>query len=89
MEVGHLIFCIATVLYAAVFLLLLILRRPRAAIVFFLRLALGWGAIWLINYLGENVGIHIGRNSVNAGAVGMLGLPGVGLLFMLRRLFVL
>ena len=89
MEIRHLIFCIAAVLCAAVFLLLLILRRPRAALVFLLRLVLGWGTVWLINYFGENVGIHIGQNPVNAGAVGMLGLPGVGLLFMLRRLFVL
>lgn len=89
MEIRHLIFCITAVLCAVVFLLLLILRRPRGAIVFLLRLALGWGTVWFINYLGENAGIHIGQNPVNAGTVGMLGLPGVGLLFMLRRLFVL
>ena len=70
-------------------LLLFVLRRPRTAILFTLRLILGWGAVWLINYLGENAGIHIGQNPVNAGTVGMLGLPGVGLLFMLRRLFIL
>ena len=89
MEIQHLIFCITAVLWAVVFLLLLILRRPRAAVVFLLRLALGWCAVWMVNYLGENVGIHIGQNPVNTGTVGILGLPGVGLLFMLRRLFIL
>ena len=42
-----------------------------------------------VNYLGENAGIHIGQNPVTAGTVGLLGLPGVGLVFMLRRLFIL
>lgn len=45
---------------------------------------LGLGAIWLINFLGASLGIHIGLNPVTAVAVGALGVPGVILILLLQ-----
>ena len=44
--------------------------------------ALGFGALWL---LGRTVpGLHLGLNVFNALVIGVLGLPGFGLLLLLQ-----
>lgn len=45
---------------------------------------LGLLAIWVINFLGASLGIHIGLNPVTAVAVGALGVPGVILILLLQ-----
>jgi len=51
--------------------------------------ALGFAALLLINYLGAGFGISLGVNWVNAAVTGILGLPGVALLLILKYLAVL
>ncbi|MBE6940424.1 MAG: Pro-sigmaK processing inhibitor BofA [Ruminococcaceae bacterium] len=45
--------------------------------------ALGFGALWLLQLTGIS-GLTLGLNLFNALVVGILGLPGLGLLLMLQ-----
>ena len=53
-----------------------------------LNTVLGFFALILINYFGAMIGISIGVNLINALVIGCLGVPGVGLLLLLRWLMV-
>lgn len=70
------------------FSLVLVLHRPVG---FLLRLALR-SSVWLaflavLRQVGGVVGISLGVNWCNALVLGLLGVPGFGLLLMLRWLF--
>ena len=66
-------------------LLLAALRRPLEWLV---RLAaqtgVGLAALWALSGVGGLVGLHLGVNLVNALVLGVLGVPGFGLLLMLN-----
>ncbi len=68
--------------------LLIILRKP---IKFILKLILntvvGFLALFAINFLGAAIGISVAVNWTNAVIVGVLGLPGVALILLLRWIF--
>ena len=49
--------------------------------------ALGFGALLLLRWLGGYIGVTLGVNLFNALVVGVLGLPGLGLLLMLKWIF--
>ncbi len=49
--------------------------------------ALGFGALLLLRWLGGYIGVTLGINLFNALVVGILGLPGLGLLLMLKWIF--
>ncbi len=49
---------------------------------------LGFFALIMINFFGSMIGVTIGVNFVNALIVGCLGVPGVGLLLLLRWLMI-
>ena len=49
--------------------------------------ALGFGALLLLRWLGGYIGVTLGVNLFNALVVGILGLPGLGLLLMLKWMF--
>lgn len=69
---------------SAVFLALLIFRRPLgAAARLAARSALGLGGIWLFNQVGALIGVEVGVNLLTGLTVGVLGLPGFGLLLLL------
>lgn len=64
---------------------LVVLRRPLGALVKLLvRCAAGLGGIWLFNLAGGLIGVQVGMNLFTALAVGLLGLPGLGLLLLLQ-----
>ncbi len=66
---------------------LLLLRKPLGAVWrLCLRSALGMGALWLFNHVGALVGVRLGVNLLTGLAVGVLGVPGLGLLLMLKWL---
>ena len=66
-------------------ILLLALRRPLARLWrLFLRSAGGLAALALLNSTGGLMGISLGVNWLNGLVLGLLGLPGFGLLLMLR-----
>ena len=49
----------------------------------------GFITLAIINWLGSYIGITIGVNWVNALIVGIFGLPGIGLLLILKWLLVI
>lgn len=49
--------------------------------------ALGFGGLLLLRWLGGYIGVTLGVNLFNALVVGILGLPGLGLLLMLKWIF--
>ena len=64
---------------------LLILRRPVARLFqLALRSGVGLAALALFSQVGHLVGVHLGVNLVNALVLGLLGVPGFGLLLMLQ-----
>ncbi len=64
-----------------------LLRRPmRAALRFLLQAASGLAGLLTANTLAGLVGLGLGVNALTCLASGLLGLPGVGLLFALRYL---
>lgn len=64
---------------------LVVLRRPLGALVRLLvRCTAGLGGIWLFNLAGGLIGVQVGMNLFTALAVGLLGLPGLGLLLLLQ-----
>lgn len=72
-------------LTVAVLAALVVLRRPLGALLRLLaRSAAGLGAVWLFNLVGGFIGVQVGMNVFSALAVGLLGLPGLGLLLLLQ-----
>ena len=49
-----------------------------------MRTGLGLGALSLLSGAGEAIGVHLGVNLVNGVLLGLLGVPGFGLLLMLH-----
>lgn len=77
-----------TTILICIFGLLLLRRIMTAPIRLIWKLALnlvcGFVALVLLNVLGGLVGIVLGINLLSAMAIGFLGLPGLGLLLILR-----
>lgn len=46
--------------------------------------ALGFGAVWLLNLTTSITGLSLGLNWFNALLIGILGLPGFGLLLLVQ-----
>ena len=67
---------------------LAVLRRPLARL---LRLGLRWlgglAALSVLSPIGQSIGLALGVNPVNALVLGLLGVPGLGLLLMLQWVF--
>ncbi len=62
---------------------LILLRRPLAFLWRLLfRSGVGLCCLWLFNQAGALIGIQVGVNLVSALVVGVLGVPGFGLLLM-------
>ena len=80
-------------LIALVALLLLLLSAKvlsapfRLAFRVALNTALGLGALLLVNAASALTGLSLGVNLFNAAVVGVLGVPGLGLLFLARWVF--
>ena len=72
----------------ALFFLLALLRLFRAplrlALKLLLNTALGFFALWLVRLTAGFTGITLGLNLVNSLVIGVLGLPGFLLLFLLQ-----
>ncbi len=79
-------------LAAASLLLLLLVTRVfaaplRLAVKALLNTLLGLGALLLLNTLAPLTGLHLGLNLFNALVVGVLGVPGLGLLLLVQWIF--
>lgn len=74
--------CLAGLLLCAA---LLLLRRPVVRLLrLVLRSSVGLAALALFSQIGHLFGINLGVNLVNALVLGVLGVPGFGLLLMLQ-----
>lgn len=79
-EIGLWLLLTVAVLAALVFL-----RRPLGLLLKLLvRSALGLGGIWLFNLAGGLIGVQVGMNLFTGLTLGLLGLPGLGLLLLLQ-----
>ena len=79
---GYLAWCLAGLLLCAA---LLLLRRPAARLLrLALRSSVGLAALALFAQAGRLIGISLGVNLVNALVLGLLGIPGFGLLLLLQ-----
>ena len=64
---------------------LLLLHRPLAQLIrLILRSSVGLAALALFAQIGSFTGVTLGVNLVNALVLGVLGVPGFGLLLMLQ-----
>lgn len=48
----------------------------------------GGVVLWIINYFGSYINVHIPINPITALTVGFLGVPGVALLFVIQQIIV-
>ena len=75
---------------AALFLLSLsfrLLKKPIAWILkFLLHAAMGYAFLFLFNFVGAWIGVSLGLNWLNAAVAGVLGVPGVVLLLLIKYL---
>lgn len=60
----------------------------RLALKVLLNTLLGFGALFLLNLLRGVTGLYLGLNLFNALVIGILGLPGLILLVLLKLVFV-
>lgn len=69
----------------ALFVLLRLLKSPlRTALRVGGNAALGFGALWLLELSSSLTGLHLGLNVFNALVIGVLGVPGFGLLLLVQ-----
>ena len=62
-----------------------LLRKPLKMVLrVMLNSALGFGALWLLNATAAVTGISLGLNLFNALTIGVLGVPGLGLLLLVK-----
>ena len=83
-------FSIPLMLAAGVLLLLLFIRIIRLPLRWLFKLALhaavGFVALFVLNFLGSGIGIFLELNVFNAVITGVLGVPGVILLLLFKYL---
>ena len=80
-EIGALCVVGAFLLFAAVRLF----RGPvKLALRVLVNSALGFGAVWLLNLTTSVTGLSLGLSWFNAIVIGILGVPGFGLLLLVQ-----
>lgn len=76
------------IVLVVMFILLNMLFRPvRAIFALILNTILGWAGLYIFNFLISPLGLAIGINLVSATTVGVLGIPGVILLIILKLIY--
>lgn len=79
---GYMAWCLAGLLLCAA---LLVLRRPAARLLrLALRSSVGLAVLALFSQVGHLIEVSLGVNLVNALVLGLLGIPGFGLLLLLQ-----
>ena len=79
---------IVSLALVGLFLLVAVVRLFRKPLKLALRVlvnsALGFCAVWLLNMTTAVTGLSLGLNLFNALTIGILGVPGLGLLLLLQ-----
>ena len=73
-----------TLLFLVVVCLRLFAAPLKLALKVVFNSALGFGAVWLLNLTTSVTGLSLGLNWFNALLIGILGLPGFGLLLLVQ-----
>lgn len=73
-----------TLLFLVVVCLRLFAAPLKLALKVVFNSALGFGAVWLLNLTTSVTGLSLGLNWFNALLIGILGLPGFGLLLLVK-----
>ena len=64
-----------------------LLKKPLAWVLkFLLHAAMGYAFLFLFNFVGAWIGFSLGLNWINAAVTGVLGVPGVVLLLLIKYL---
>ena len=72
------------ILFLAVAIVRLFSATLKIALRVALNSALGFGAVWLLNLTTAVTGLSLGLNLFNAVTIGILGIPGLGLLLLMQ-----
>ena len=72
------------ILFLAVAIVKLFSAPLKIALRVALNSALGFGAVWLLNLTTAVTGLSLGLNLFNALTIGVLGVPGLGLLLLVK-----
>lgn len=72
------------ILFLAVAILKLFSAPLKLALRVALNSVLGFGAVWLLNLTTAFTGLSLGLNLFNAVTIGILGVPGFGLLLLMQ-----
>lgn len=72
------------ILFLAVVIIRLFSSPLKIALRVALNSALGFGALWLLNLTTTVTGLSLGLNLFNAITIGILGVPGFGLLLLMQ-----
>ena len=73
-----------TLLFLVVVCLRLFAATLKLALKGVFNSALGFGALWLLNLTTTVTGLSLGLNIFNAAVIGILGVPGFGLLLLVQ-----
>lgn len=73
-----------TLLFLVVVCLRLFAAPLKLALKVVFNSALGFGALWLLNLTTAVTGLSLGLNIFNAVVIGILGVPGFGLLLLVQ-----
>ncbi len=77
---------VGTVLFA-ILAIKLITKPIRMLFKFLIHAAFGYLLLWLVNFLGAYVGVHIEPSLINTLIAGIGGIPGVVLLVLAKFIF--
>lgn len=72
------------ILFLVVVIIRLFASPLKLALRVALNSALGFGAVWLLNLTTTVTGLSLGLNLFNAITIGILGVPGFGLLLLMQ-----
>ena len=75
------------VLVVMLVLLNMLFRPVRAVFALILNTILGWAGLYIFNFIFSPLGLAIGINLVSATTVGVLGIPGLILLIVLKLIY--
>lgn len=73
-----------TLLFLVVVCLRLFAAPLKLALKVVFNSTLGFGALWLLNLTTAVTGLSLGLNIFNAAVIGILGVPGFGLLLLVQ-----
>ena len=77
---------LAILVLAAFLFIKFVLKTAKGIFKFILNTVLGLVLLWLVNFFGDPIGLHINMNFINIALVGIAGLPGLGILVLLQLL---